>query len=112
MENEVIVTPYFEKDYKRYLKKFASLEKDLDELIQNLIDNPIIGESLGANIYKIRLAVKSKGAGKSSGFRVITYLTNYTDNGIEIYLITLYDKSETSNITKAELVKLVNSLLK
>lgn len=46
-------------------------------------------------IYKIRLAIKSKGKGKSGGARVITYVL--TDNN-EIYLLTIYDKSEFDSI--------------
>ena len=35
-----------------------------------------MGDSYGANIYKIRLGDESKGRGKSGGFRVITYLVH------------------------------------
>ena len=76
MENEVIVTPYFEIRYKRLTKKFVSLEKEIEDLVAKLIETPIQGESLGAGLYKIRLAVESKGGGKSGGFRIITYLVN------------------------------------
>jgi hypothetical protein len=108
MANKIALTPHFESRYKRLARKFASLESELDALIENLTETPDTGESLGAGLYKIRLASKSKG--KSGGFRVITYLLSKTEEGTDIYLITIYDKSEESSIKKEMLLKLVNDL--
>lgn len=83
----------------------------MKELTSVLEETPTTGESLGAGLYKIRLASKSKGKGKRGGFRVITYLVVQTDDETEIYLITLYDKSEDSTIKKETLLKLVDDLL-
>ncbi|WP_020606506.1 type II toxin-antitoxin system RelE/ParE family toxin [Spirosoma spitsbergense] len=110
MANKIALTPHFESRYKRLARKFASLESELDALIENLTETPDTGESLGAGLYKIRLASKSKGKGKSGGFRVITYLLSKTEEGTDIYLITIYDKSEESSIKKEMLLKLVNDL--
>lgn len=63
-----------------------------------------------ADLYKVRLAVESKGGGKSGGFRVITYLVNQTNGGTDIYLITIYDKSEESSIDKNQLVNLLKEI--
>jgi hypothetical protein len=105
MANQVITTPYFESKIKRLKKKFSSLNNELGELIDELENNPFTGESLGAGLYKVRLASKSKG--KSGGFRVITYLVEQKENGIDIFLITIYDKSEENSINKDALIKLV-----
>ena len=86
MANSVLITPYFEKKYKRFAKKFTSLDDELLALESDLKANPKLGESLGANIYKIRLASKDKGRGKSGGFRVITYLVQELQNSCAIYL--------------------------
>ena len=110
MPNKVTLTPHFESRYKRFAKKFASLESEVDILIDNLIETPILGESLGAGLYKIRLAVKSKGKGKSGGFRVVSYLVTETEDSSEIYLLTMYDKSEESSINKATLLTLANAI--
>lgn len=45
----------------------------MQTLEKELIVNPKLGADLGNGIFKIRLAVKSKGKGKSGGYRVITY---------------------------------------
>lgn len=111
MKNKVIATAYFSSRFKKFRKKFPSLPKEIEELEQILIVNPECGESLGSDIYKIRLASKSKGVGKSGGFRIITYLINKKADGVEIYLITLYDKSEESTIKKEEIIQLIKRLL-
>ncbi len=79
MANKILRTPIFDKYYKLYKKKFKSLPDDLKELESQLLINPTIGDNLGNGLYKIRLAVKSKGKGKSGGFRVITYHLNEAD---------------------------------
>jgi len=48
-------------------KKFPSLYNELSEREDLLIKNPKTGTNLGAGVYKIRLASKSKNTGKSGG---------------------------------------------
>ncbi len=112
MANSVIPTPFFESKYKRLAKKFPSLGIELVNLEKDLINNPKLGESLGADLYKIRLPAKDKGKGKSGGFRVITYLVKEFQNSHEIYLITIFDKSEEVSISKSLLLKIVKSIFK
>ncbi|WP_373512975.1 hypothetical protein [Persicitalea sp.] len=57
------------------------------------------------------MASKSKGGGKSGGFRVIIYLVKEREDGTDVYLITMFDKSEESTIKKEQLVKLISQLL-
>lgn len=111
MGNRVIPTPYFESRLKKFLKKFPSLGSELSEPEESLLSHPRTGTDLGSGIFKVRLASESKGAGKSGGFRVITYLVKPTVEGTDIYLITIYDKSEESAIDKSVLKKLVKSIL-
>lgn len=58
------------------------------------------GTALGNNFYKIRLAIASKGKGKSGGARIITYI-KLADT--VVYLTSIYDKSEKNTITDREL---------
>lgn len=80
------------------------MKSDLNDLIQTLKEKPDFGIPLGYNIFKIRLAITSKGKGKSGGARVITYLI--TENK-EIYLVYIYDKSQLENITKEQIVTML-----
>ena len=72
-----------------------------------LSNKPETGKPLGNDTYKIRLAIKSKGKGKSGGGRVITYVVN--DNK-EVYLLTIYDKSEFENVDDKTLKNIIQSL--
>ena len=110
MANSIIVTPLFERKYKRLLKKFPLLHGELSLLETTLLENPKTGIELGSNIYKIRLANKNKNKGKSGGFRIVTYLVSKEYNDNEINLITIFDKSEEANITKEEILKIIKNI--
>jgi mRNA-degrading endonuclease RelE of RelBE toxin-antitoxin system len=112
MKYKVITTRNFEKEAKRLIKKFPSLKKELLELNSQLLLNPEGGIPIGKHAFKIRLAVKSKGKGKSGGMRVITYieLDFFIENSSNIYLLSIYDKSETATISNDELKRLIESI--
>lgn len=111
MNYKVVVTRNFEKQLKRLIKKFPSLKNDLLNLEKQLLKNPKLGVSLGKNAYKVRLAVKSKAKGKSGGMRVISYLElDLIINDLtNIFLLSIYDKSETENISNSELKNLIEN---
>jgi mRNA-degrading endonuclease RelE of RelBE toxin-antitoxin system len=103
----VYYTPEFEKQLKRLSKKHKSLPKDLAALVKELMENPTIGTHLGNNCYKIRLAISSKGKGKSGGARVITCVVISEK---EVYLADIYDKSEQENISDKRLKELAEQI--
>jgi mRNA-degrading endonuclease RelE of RelBE toxin-antitoxin system len=109
MSNRVVLTAYFLKKAKRLLKKYHSLEVSLKNLEHKLILNPKSGISYGSNIYKIRIADESKGKGKSGGFRVITYVIEETAHETNIFLITIFDKSEEASIDKDDIKGILKS---
>jgi len=104
MNYNVYPTPDFKKFLKKLVKKYPSLKIDLQGLIRTLEEEPDSGIHLGQGIHKIRLAIKSKGKGKSGGARVITYLVT-TDH--EVYLVYIYDKSQLENISKEQILELL-----
>lgn len=73
MNYNILSTPLFDKQTKNLARKYPSLKNDLSVLIGLLSNDPIQGKPLDNDFYKIRLAIKSKGKGKSGGARVITY---------------------------------------
>jgi len=105
-EIQFIYAPIFIKKAKQLKKKHQSLLNDLSNLESELRENPKMGSDLGNGIFKIRLAIKSKGKGKSGGYRVITYLQ--TENLIN--MIYIYDKSEEATIGKKDIQKIIDSL--
>ncbi|TOB14795.1 hypothetical protein CGK11_24990, partial [Vibrio parahaemolyticus] len=76
---------------KRLSKKYPSLLDDVERLGEELSVHPQLGTPLGNQCFKIRLAIRSKGRGKSGGARVITYVKVSRRT---VYLLDLYDKSE------------------
>ena len=99
MKHRVIPTPEFEKELRPLLKRHRSLAKDLLKLEHDLEEQPSTGTSLGHGLFKVRLAVASKGKGKSGGARVITYVVTEDH---EVYLLSIYDKSDYDTVdTKA-----------
>lgn len=67
------------------------------------------GVDLGNGLFKARIAVKSKGKGKSGGLRIISYheiiLAKQEDT---VFLVAIYDKSELSTVE----IKQMNTILK
>lgn len=107
MNFSVIPTPKFIREAKRLIKKYPSLIQELKELSIILTSEPEAGNSLGNKIHKIRIPIKSKGKGKSGGARVITYFI--ADNE-EIYLLTIYDKSEYEMIDDKTIKLIIKGL--
>ena len=66
-----------------------------------------MGIALGNDCYKIRMAITSKGKGKSGGARIITYVAVIQSN---IFLLSIYDKSEAENISDKELKERLKKL--
>ena len=73
MSFKVSTTAEFESDAKILQKRHRSFKNDLKDLIISLEENPFQGVELSPGIRKIRMAIASKGRGKSGGARVITY---------------------------------------
>ena len=69
MSFNVLATADFKRYSKRLIRKYRSLKDELLDLITSLEENPTQGTSIGSDCYKIRLAIKSKGKGKSGGAR-------------------------------------------
>lgn len=112
MSNTVRPTSEFKPDLKPLTKKYHTIRETIEQLERELIHNPFLGESYGSGLYKVRVADKSKGKGKSGGFRVIYYHLTQTEQGIDMLLISIFDKSEKSTIKKDEAIKLLASTLK
>ena len=107
MNFNVSLSDDFERDAKPLAKKYRSLKSDLATLIAELEVNPKQGSPLGKDCYKIRLAIRSKGKGKSGGARVITYVI--TDDR-QVILLTIYDKSQKADLEQGELDVLLAAL--
>lgn len=96
----VFTHPEFERQFKRYRKKYHSMTEDFRLFLDSIKQNPWQGVSLGNGVRKVRFGVETKGGGKSGGVRVITYTLNKTDDEIvRVTLLYVYDKSEMGNVS-------------
>ena len=110
MNFEIQTTSYFDTEAKRLAKRHRSFIDDLQDFQKSLLENPYQGTELSPGIRKIRLTIDSKGRGKSSGARVITF--NYLideKNGVVILLL-LYDKADASSIKINVVRKIIKDL--
>lgn len=107
MKYTVKVQYTFAKEAKCLGKRYLSLKEDIAKLGEELLANPHLGTDLGGGLRKIRLAITSKGRGKSGGARVITYTVVVRIDETDINLLTIYDKAERDSISKHELQELL-----
>jgi mRNA-degrading endonuclease RelE of RelBE toxin-antitoxin system len=108
MSFEIVIARPFERKFKRLAKKYKSLPEDFNALLIELASNPKTGDEIIKDCFKIRLAISSKGKGKSAGARVITFVQIRENT---IYLLDIYDKSEQENISNKELKSIIESLI-
>jgi hypothetical protein len=107
MSYRVKTIPYFDRQAKRLTRKFKSFKAELSELFDSLEIDPTQGTAIGNDCYKIRVAIKSKGKGKSGGARTITHVIAVREH---VYLLTVFDKSDKDNISDKELQELLKMI--
>ncbi len=88
----------FDRRARRLAKKYKLLKDDLRTFQQEIMQNPLMGIDLGRGVRKIRMAITSKGKGKSGGARVLT-LTVLVSEDADVTLLTIYDKDEIDNVS-------------
>lgn len=77
---------------------------------KDIINNPFLGDDLGSGIRKVRMAIASKGKGKSGGARILTFNLLLDTESMEITLLTIYDKGEISNVKDDFIKYLISNL--
>jgi len=108
MSYSIQLTQNFTKEAKKLVKKYASLKNELADLFEELQNNPTIGTPLGNNIYKIRLAISSKGKGKRGGARVLSFV-KVSDT--TVLLFSIFSKGTKDNITDKEIEELIRNYI-
>lgn len=76
------------------------MEADFERLLASLLQDPMQGVELEGGVRKVRLAITSKGRGKSGGARVIIRVRIVAD---ELQLLYINDKSDFENVNDAYL---------
>jgi len=111
MQVKIIPSVEFDRQFKRLAKKYKSLASDYLAFSKELKENPFQGDDLGGGVRKIRMAIGSKGKGKSGGARILTLNVLVSDDA-DITLLTIYDKNEIDNVSDEYIRWLVNEVKK
>ena len=92
--------------FTHLVKEYLS-DDEYRELQQFIMKDPEVGKIIrgGGGVRKIRWA--RKGMGKSSGVRTIYYWAKARD---QVYMLTMYSKSEKENIDKKTLSQIAKEL--
>ncbi len=106
MSYNIVPIENFKKEAKRLIKKYASLKSELLELNEQLEKNPTLGTPIGNDIYKIRLAIASKGKGKSAGARVMSFVKVIDTT---VYLFSIYNKGDKDAISDKEIQEILKN---
>lgn len=113
MQYSVIPTSYFENDLKRLKKRNKNIIGDIKNTLEELEVGIFKGDEVfsyqqGEHIFKVRVINSNNNKGKSSGYRLIYYVIK---DDQEVYLLTIYSKSEQSNITQAEIRQIIKKCI-
>ena len=103
--------PEFKRQIKHLNKKYRSLADDLEKFQKELMKNPFRGDDLGGGVRKIRMAISSKGKGRSGDARVLT-LNVLVCGDADVTLLTIYDKNEIGNVSDEYIKWLVSEARK
>ena len=99
-----LLTEYFKKQLKQYLRKDRSLAEKLEDSLTTFQQKFAV--SIGKGIYKIRVRAQNKG--KSGGYRV--YLLLLEVKGF-IVPLCIYAKNDRENLGPKELKEHLNAVL-
>jgi mRNA-degrading endonuclease RelE of RelBE toxin-antitoxin system len=100
MKWSVDFTIEFLRMAKPLWKKYKSLMEDLDHFINSLAEDPFQGDILQPGIRKIRVAIKSKGGGKSKGARIITLTFAIDEDNGKVALLLIYDHNQADTVDR------------
>ena len=104
---KVTASPTFKRNIKSLRKKYRSVRQDIEPAIKQLQSGKLPGDKVSGisySVYKLRIKNSDIGKGKSGGYRLIYYCQTATG----IVLLTVYAKSEQTNITAADIRNIIN----
>jgi mRNA-degrading endonuclease RelE of RelBE toxin-antitoxin system len=103
---QVESTSTFTRNLRNLAKKYRSIRNDIQPVIEQLERGELPGDrisGIGYEVFKVRVRNSDIHKGKSGGYRMIYYVK--TENGI--ILLTVYAKSEQSNILADEITGII-----
>ena len=99
----------FKRNLRALVKKYRSIRSDIQPLIDQLFAGELPGDHVPGTtltIFKVRLKNSDIQKGKRSGYRCIYYLKTRQD----IILVTIYSKSEQSDVSAERLYAIIREI--
>jgi mRNA-degrading endonuclease RelE of RelBE toxin-antitoxin system len=103
---DVRFTPEFKRNVRALAKRYRTIRSDIEPVISQLRNGDFVGDQiprLGYTLYKVRIRNTDSRRGKSGGYRMIYYLRTSQN----IVLITLYSKSEQSDVSANDIRRII-----
>jgi mRNA-degrading endonuclease RelE of RelBE toxin-antitoxin system len=94
-------TGKFQRDIRDLAKRYRSIRSDIQPLLDQLQAGEIPGDQVPGmdyTVFKVRVKNSTIQKGKSAGYRILYYLKSSN----RIVLITMYSKSDRSDIAAEE----------
>jgi len=100
-------TPEFKRNLRALAKKYRHIKSDIQPVIERIQEGNFLGDQIsrtqGYTIFKVRVKNRDIPKGKRSGYRFIYYLKTHK----EIILITIYSKTEQSDIAPEKIRQII-----
>ena len=103
---QVTVSDRFATEIRQLAKRYRRIRLDIQPIIDQLEAGQLPGEQIPGmdyTLFKVRVKNSDAQRGKSGGYRIIYYLK--TED--QILLVTIYSKSDKSDITAAEIKEII-----
>jgi mRNA-degrading endonuclease RelE of RelBE toxin-antitoxin system len=94
-------TPEFKRSLRHLAKKYRHIKSDIQPILDQLVGGNKLGDQISGVLYEVfKVRAKNSDAlkGKSGGYRLIYQVKSPT----EIVLITIYSKTEQSDVAAEE----------
>lgn len=103
----IVYTPEFKRCLRQLAKKYRHIKSDVQPIIQDLMQGRTPGDQIPGiqyEVFKVRAKNSDSAKGKRGGYRII-----YSrPSSAPIVLITIYSKAEQSDITPAEIRRIIS----
>jgi mRNA-degrading endonuclease RelE of RelBE toxin-antitoxin system len=104
---EVQLTPEFKRNLRALSKKYRNIRSDVQPVLEQIKKGDFVGDQIpqtgGHTILKVRVRNRDIRKGKSAGYRLIYYVKTEKN----VILITIYSKTEQSNVTPDQLRRIL-----
>ncbi|WP_449420200.1 type II toxin-antitoxin system RelE/ParE family toxin [Phormidium nigroviride] len=103
---QIEAAPTFTRNLRNLAKKYRSIRDDIQPVIEQLERGELPGKQISGidyDVFKLRVRNSDVQKGKSGGYRLIYYVK--TAKGI--ILLTVYAKSEQSDISAEEITGII-----